>query len=69
MICPKCGKDNTYVISHSRVRCGLDGEAIGRKRKCINCGEIFETVERWDGKGYIEPQKEKKKNWKDFVWR
>lgn len=70
MVCPKCGMDNNKVILHN-VYGEIDGkDFIGRHRKCLNCEEMFETVERWDGRDNGKNYKEEKKIWfQKIMWR
>uniref|UniRef100_A0A7V4E478 Transcriptional repressor NrdR n=1 Tax=candidate division WOR-3 bacterium TaxID=2052148 RepID=A0A7V4E478_UNCW3 len=42
MKCPNCGLDNDRVIDSRQV---LEGEAIRRRRECVNCGFRFTTFE------------------------
>jgi len=42
MKCPNCGLDNDRVIDSRQV---LEGEAIRRRRECLNCGFRFTTFE------------------------
>lgn len=43
MKCNQCGVDDTKVIESRDV---ADGQAIRRRRSCINCGYRFTTYER-----------------------
>ncbi|MEO0089068.1 MAG: transcriptional regulator NrdR [candidate division WOR-3 bacterium] len=42
MRCPNCNVDNDRVIDSRPV---LNGEAIRRRRECLNCGQRFTTFE------------------------
>ncbi|MEO0097679.1 MAG: transcriptional regulator NrdR [candidate division WOR-3 bacterium] len=42
MRCPNCNIDNDRVIDSRPV---LNGEAIRRRRECLNCGQRFTTFE------------------------
>lgn len=42
MKCPNCNMDNDRVIDSRPV---LNGEAIRRRRECLNCGQRFTTFE------------------------
>jgi len=43
MKCPFCGDDNDRVID---TRPSEGGEAVRRRRECLNCGRRFTTYER-----------------------
>lgn len=43
MKCPFCGEDNDRVID---TRPSEGGEAVRRRRECLNCGRRFTTYER-----------------------
>lgn len=42
MRCPNCNVDNDRVIDSRPV---LNGEAVRRRRECLNCGQRFTTFE------------------------
>jgi|UniRef100_A0A7C4U746 transcriptional repressor NrdR len=42
MKCPYCSSDNDRVVDTRIVK---DGEAIRRRRECLNCGKRFTTYE------------------------
>lgn len=46
MKCPFCHQDNDRVIDS---RASEDGQAIRRRRECLNCGRRFTTYERVEG--------------------
>ncbi|MCL2037907.1 transcriptional regulator NrdR, partial [Candidatus Saccharibacteria bacterium] len=41
MHCPKCGHDNSKVIESRDT-----GDAVRRRRECLDCGNRYTTYER-----------------------
>lgn len=46
MRCPRCGADNDKVIDTRTVE---NNAVIRRRRECLECGNRFTTVERFEG--------------------
>lgn len=51
MKCPKCGVDNNRVKDSRNTKLGN----TWRARKCLNCGSIFETMERYKENTEFDP--------------
>jgi len=43
MKCPYCGKDNNYVVAHTRKE--TTSGSVLRMRNCLACGRDFPTIE------------------------
>ncbi len=56
MHCPKCGHDNSKVIESRDT-----GDAVRRRRECLNCGNRYTTYERIERPNLAVTKKDKRR--------
>jgi transcriptional repressor NrdR len=54
--CPKCGHDNSKVIESRDT-----GDAVRRRRECLNCGNRYTTYERIESPNLAVMKKDKRR--------